>query len=247
MASLSELNQLVRKHTKDLVIQPDIFEVYKEAKETGRSEQEIREEKTRTVHGIDLNSLKEEVTGQYFDVCNWGSCQYSGALAMYQLLQQVQKTLDTKQLKVKLCPLAESKTPASEFEILGIRVSWDKIFSISETIERFRQKGIARESPRDDEYGIQNVKDFREAKLETITDCFNLTKGMAWDLWNAAPFIAECAFENLQIDILPANGQGPIMNIAAQSSNNGTGTYCYLLRKHGFVDNDIDAFNNFDT
>lgn len=245
MTSVDNLTALVRKHTKDLKITPDIYEVYKEAQKTGRSEQEIAEEKTRTVRGIDLNSLKEEVTGQGFGVCDWGSCQYSGALAMYKLLQQVQKTLDIK--KLKLCPLVESKTPESEFEFLKIRVSWDRIYSIQETIERFRQRGIDRDAGRDDEYGIQNVKDFQDVELKTVTNCFELVMGMSWDLWNAAPFIAECVFENLQIDILPADGIGPIMNISAQSGNNVTGAYCYLLRKHGFVDNDVDAFDGFDT
>lgn len=84
-------------------------------------------------------------------------------------------------------------------------------------------------------------------KLENYEQLFEVTRDQSWDLWSAAPSIAEIVFVDLKIGgVEEAPGVGPVLNVLAQSENYETGLYCWLLVSYGLIE-DESAFGGFDT
>jgi hypothetical protein len=138
-------------------------------------------------------------------------------------------------------------------------VSFDRKLETKEATEAFRQmqiaeyKGYAEQRDGDDGWALEQADMFRDARLESIGDCFAVCRDSAWDLWKAAPKIAEVVFPGLKIDHLPGPKFDPskhqLLNIACWDENNKVGVCCYLLCLHGYVrwQDQEEVFGGFDT
>ena len=165
----------------------------------------------------------EEIGGQGFDVNDWGSCQYSGALAMYNTFQKIRKDLSYDDTLL----------------VLGLKVTFEDKRDIDTIqamiLEKFSYNDFA--------------NDFTDEipKTKNVDDFFDMFNDCGWDLWSTASFMAPICFGDLVIEGVPeASGYGPIGNQLVQSHNYNTGLICVLLVEHEMVE-DTDCFSGFDT
>jgi hypothetical protein len=95
-----------------------------------------------------------------------------------------------------------------------------------------------------------DLADWNEGKdkITDVSECMEWLKDQSWDLWGAAPWIAELCFDKLELlKVDKAPGVGPILNVFAQGENNDTGFYCWLMYKHGFIDSPDVVYDGYDT
>ena len=158
-----------------------------------------------------MNSIKNILGDDYvgFDVNDWGSCQYSGALDTFNALNKVRP------------------------EALGIKIS----FQHKESVHSVRSWFIkyCQEYYNDPIFDYKD-KEETQQRLNNLTDIesmFNFARNSAWDLWSAAPLIAEEVFCGLKIE--------------TKDNIDKTGIYCWLLCVNGFVTDSTNTFGDFDT
>ena len=140
----------------------------------------------------------------------WGSSQYDSAQEMY-----------------KACMVQPSPHQVSSI------LHYNTPRELEDIIERFQIR-IIKDYGEDEDYAkdIEKLKD-----IKTIDDMFEFTKKLAWDLWTAAPTMAELSFAVYKVND-SHNPEGLI-------SNNLTGFCCYLLTY--FFNVKEEAFMGFDT
>jgi len=177
-----------------------------------------------------LNERIQSVLGDSYlggiVLCDWGSCQYTGAYNMY-------KALETSGMGPLAVDVRYSNINTKEYVVAEFK----------ECMQKDKQRGA------DNWEYFEELEEWNEMKgnIETIDDCFEWCRETSWDLWSAAPWIAEICFDNLELlNVEKAPGAGPILNIFAQGENNDTGFFCWLMKKYGFVEDD-SPFDGFDT
>lgn len=174
--------------------------------------------------------LKE--TGSYkFDVNEWGSCQYSGALAMYNAYFLKRKTHNKSAILDYL---------KYEFNYI---ISFDSIRNDEDAIIEYLNN-ISKKLDKNDQWTIRRAC--------SGDDLFFIGRSSSSDLWHTALRIANAYFVNLKIENTPdcenpiGIEKGPIGNICAQADNIQTGIYCALLVDYEIVKNE-KSFRKFDT
>jgi len=165
-----------------------------------------------------------EIGEQRFDVNDWGSCQYSDALAMFNVFRKIRENLSYE----------------DTLDVLGISVYFENKRDIDTIqamiLENFDDGG--------EEFRIYAAE---IPKTKNVDDIFKLFKNCSWDLWEATRFLSSLCFGGLVLTNVPdAPGYGPSGNKSIQSGNYSTGFLCALLVEHGFVD-DSNCFGGFDT
>ena len=159
---------------------------------------------------------------------SWGSCQYDSAANMFAMLM----AQDVKDVMKQFHIIAE---PRDINDSLFARFLNEFIGNCDDIEESKMQYDIINDNyPRKPVYEVASM--------------FRVCRDSSWDLWSAAPFIAEICFSKLDISGIPKNENvnGPILNRLCQSENNDVAVYCYLLSCFGFV-NDTEPFIDFDT
>lgn len=190
-----------------------------------------------------VDEFMEKVGGFSFDVNPWGSCQYSGALSMFNAyFKKRESGLSKKAILAFL-----------EAEV-GISIFFDDIRSFDDAQAKVEQKLKERYGVSDsalheipDEYARRAIS--LVSRSRTADDLFMARRSVASDLWNTAPLIADAFFKNLEIKIpVEKTGleEGPVCNVKAQSINPLVGLCCALLVDHGIVKNQ-ESFSGFDT
>jgi len=162
-----------------------------------------------------------------FDVNRWGSAQYSGAVFFYDLFFEIRNDLSFE----------------DTLEVLNCKVSFSTVVEQKNAIEGLKAHIV------EDFQGILEEDKALHTSLEaseTIPDIFAVLRMMSFDLWSAAPFVADYCFEDLDREAPIAPGIGPIYNKLAQSENFETGLCCAILKEFGFVKDD-ECFSGFDT
>ena len=194
---------------------------------------------------ITVTELMEDVGDYKFDVNSWGSCQYSGALAMYNAYFKLRETH------------SKEKTLDYLKHMVDIDISFDyhndkDHYAFSDRFTKYLKKKYdilvdTHWSEIEDEYDQRFFRNIN--RCQTVDDLFFACRASASDLWHTAPTIADICFKNLNIDIsAKATGleRGPVGNIAVQSTNPSVGLCCALLVDYGFVKNS-GSFGGFDT
>ncbi len=176
-----------------------------------------------------------ENTDPPFEVCDWGSCQYSSAQWYYDTFLQMRKDLSLE----------------DTFDALGAKVTFEKCSplralqiaknEITEELDEFYDQW---NDPEDQE-DHKELKE-RTEKATSIDELFGVLCDHSWDLWGAAPFLASCCFDDLKIEAPDSPGYGPVFNVMAQSENYEVGLCCALLKEFGFVESD-ECFGGFCT
>lgn len=161
---------------------------------------------------------------------SFGSCQYDSAANMFAMLM----TMDVKEVMAKFNIIAK---PRDVNDFIFTRFIYSLLDDIDDDDLEYlttQYDSINDNYPRKPSYAV--------------TSMFHTCRDAAWDLWSAAPFIANICFTELDISNIPENEnvKGPILNRLCQGENNNVAVYCYLLTKFGFVD-DTEPFNDFST
>jgi hypothetical protein len=167
-----------------------------------------------------------------FDVNRWGSCQYSSALATYDLYFKMRETLSMK----------------DTLDLLGVKFAFDRKNTFTNIRQSFVDE-IEKNYADYDWYTEEEVKERVEAakRAKNFDDMFETVANNSWDLWSAAPFVAGYAFENYTLEGAPESpGTGPILNVAVQSVNLKIGLLCALLKDYKQVKEE-KSFVGFDT
>jgi len=178
--------------------------------------------------------LYKEIEEVPFGVCEWGSCQYSSAQAMFDKLEEVSK---------------EEKGMEQTLARFGISISLRKV-SPEDAVKEFKKVIKERDLKEDDEFWVDDPEGREERLrfLETVWEgggMFDYCRTSAWDLWYTAPYVAKIV--GLEVIEAPeAPGVGPIMNVMVQNENYKVGALCWLLYRSKVVANK-EAFANFDT
>lgn len=165
----------------------------------------------------------------------WGSCQYDSAADFYKKVVGTKRTIGGKLAKK------------------GITATWKRVRDWGEikrlAVKYFEKHYFTNPDWTEDFWTPEEVKEKRNALLvvESIDGLFEYCKNMSWDLWCAAPRIAQWAFVDLKLHDVPkpTDVRGPIMNQVVQSDNYNVGVYCALL--NAYFDVDEKSFKGFDT
>ena len=184
-------------------------------------------------------ALKEE-GGYKFAVNDWGSCQYSGALAVYNLLllrleqfdNDVNKALEIFGVYVE--PLTRD-TPDFHKSTLG---------TIREELENFP----------DCEEIYKNLLalhlEFKnDESIDILDKCFQVARNCSYDLWSAVEtfrWLPVKIVQKTQVNLQMENGL-PLINQVIQDENLLTGIKCALMVHYGYIQNPDEAFADFDT
>jgi hypothetical protein len=187
-------------------------------------------------------TLWEATRSPQFDwTAHWGSCQYFGAEATFNVLMELYKKVrrNRKRFLRKLAGFAQVVTvPVSKEEAV------EKIkVNLLEYLDEMK-------GPEDSDQDLQWL-DERRAEANSVTTVvggLNVLRDMSWDLWGAAPYIASLCGITVR-NAVDTSGQGPIYNIMAQNENGKTGLCCALLVIFGFVpmEEAANTFGGFDT
>ena len=182
-----------------------------------------------------------EKINEYCETFMLGSCQYEtiGGTIKYALTNKL--------------------TPQQLADELGYKLT--KVINI--TPKKWLNEFYLKYIRRDDNFWPRSVFDFMDDIIKNnrnpIVDynkivthpaefMLDMCRNAAWDLWSAAPTIADfCLDHDLEkLNPIKSPGYGPALNIMFQSSNYETGLYCYMLLYSGAV-TDMKHFNHFDT
>lgn len=186
-------------------------------------------------------ALKEE-GGYKFAVNKWGSCQYSGALAVYNLVtmrlekygNDVNKALEI--FGVSTIPTPQSN-PDYDFRESILRV-------IKEQAENFIDcEDIYREL-------LELYVEYKNNQsMNTLDRCFQVARNCSYDLWAAVDtfiWIPVQVLQHTPINLQLEQGL-PVLNQVLQEENLRTGICCALMVHYGYIQNPDGAFANFDT
>jgi len=178
----------------------------------------------------------EQISGQGFGVNDWGSCQYSGALAFFEVYQSMRKDLDRKDL-FELLGVEVTFNHYEQFQDAQLNLIKEMIENMSLNVDRREVKSIG--------YNSETIKLLTEAL--NAEDLFDVYRKSAWDLWSTAPHITNHLIKGLNVEgVKDAPGIGPELNQSFQSENYRTGLYCALLVDCGLITNNR-CFEDFDT
>lgn len=168
-----------------------------------------------------------------FGDLSWGSCQYDTAADFYWEIESTKAGIRRK-----------LTSKGISFEFKKIR-SWDEIKKIAE--DHFRENYWESEDWAD--YWEKGEKEKRIKafkRIKNVDGLFEYCKNQAWDLWCAAPRIANWVFEGLKLKgVKKAGGVGPVMNVLVQSDNFKVAVYCALL--NAYLGTKEKSFTGFDT
>jgi len=166
----------------------------------------MTKEEIQKVLDTSENPIEELGEIGFFEVNDWGSCQYTGALNMFKTLNILKEVFGREEATKKL----------------GITVSLGEVRSEEEAVKLFQKEEIE---------DLKNWNSLEEAKeLERITfssldDFFDYANNAAWDLWSAVQCIVGYVFPELKIE-----------SIFIQNENYKTGFYCWLLYEYCEID-----------
>jgi hypothetical protein len=164
----------------------------------------------------------DEIGDQGFDVNDWGSYQYSGALAMFKTFRSIREDLSYH----------------DTLAALGVKVEFSGKRNFKDI-----QAMVLKEFEDEEDCIFTDSTPL----TKNVDDIFTMFKDFSWDLWSAASFLAPICFDGFALaDVPVAPGFGPVLNQAVQSGNYETGLICALLVEHGMVV-DTDCFVDFDT
>jgi len=178
---------------------------------------------------MDGMAMLEELDN--FEVNEWGSCQYAGALAFFKVFQKMKETMSWEQI----------------MDHFGIKVTF------TEKLPFDKAKDLIINEVRERNAGFEYEDEQRVVDAELMTaqngdDLMQALANLSWDLWGAAPFVLYNCLPNLNIDGTPqAKGRGPVGNQIVRESNYFTGLCCALLVEFGYVKEADTAFADFDT
>jgi hypothetical protein len=194
-----------------------------------------------------FQALVEKTGGNSFGVNDFGSCQYTGALNMFNTLQYFYKKRRPGGADCPTAEVARMRQRDATFAKLGLQVTYKSVTPLGKAWKAFSKEMIESRSDK----AIWDASDRKEVKeilkaFPSVDIMFLICRDQAWDLWSAAPFIANLMFKDLKIIIPKAPGVGPILNVAVQGENYNTGLCCWLLYNEGLV-KDVDVFSGFDT
>ena len=199
---------------------------------------------------MEITELLTKKGNYNFNVNEWGSCQYSGALAMYKSYFELKKEYS----KEKILEYLKYEF-GYEISMSGIRndeEAIDKFFDILLKQKKWNLSNI------DDYDNYESLNEYDKELVYTIRravsadDLFFIGRNSAFDLWKTAPLVAESYFIDLVIKNVPNSEnpigieKGPVCNICAQADNILTGICCALLVDYGIVKN-LNSFKRFDT
>lgn len=163
---------------------------------------------------------------------SWGSCQYDTASAAFDMLMTCELADVLKDLNI----IAK---PRDMHDFLFTRYIHARLQNISPDDTdweylKTQYDSINDNYPRQPKYAVQSM--------------FKACADAAWDLWSAAPFIADICFIDLNLPLIPVNikTKGPMINQLCQPENIKVAVYCYLLTKFGFV-HGTEPFDDFST
>jgi len=186
-----------------------------------------------------LAKLVLKTGGREFGVNEWGSCQYTTAINMFDTLEA---TFD-KFNKRDTPAVAREKT----LKKLMIKVTDDGVEDTEMAWKKFKKELTKAMRGVDDKEWVAKFKKELKEATPSVDAMFEIARHQSWDLWSAAPFIAGLMFRNLQVEQLPeAPGVGPAWNLIVQGENFSTGLHCWLLWSYGLV-KDQKSFAEFDT
>jgi hypothetical protein len=186
-----------------------------------------------------LHSIVERTGGRKFSVNEWGSCQYTTAINMFDTLEHTKAFLRKKKKKVI--------TNNDVLKKLDLTVAYKRITPLEEAWKKFEKEMIEYIEEMGDPTWWEDVKKELKEATPSVDAMFEIAKHQSWDLWSTAPYIANIMFENLRVGKVPkASGVGPIGNVLAQEENLSTGLHCWLLWNERLV-KDQKAFAEFDT
>ena len=168
-----------------------------------------------------------------FNVNDWGSCQYSSALAIYELYFRMREDLSQEDI----------------LELLEVEYTHNGRRTFQEIIDKFSKDM--------DEYYSHELYGRTEVEREhlkeeisiflSIDDIFKFLKNQSWDLWGTSSHVIELVYKDFKLkDVPKSEGHGPEGNIIVQSGNFMTGLECALLFDNGVIQN-FYSFANFDT
>lgn len=186
------------------------------------------------------NKSLEEITqiyGPKFDVCRWGSCQYSGAQAMYDTLNALCEENDDSDDMLNTLKLLGIEV------YLGKSVDLKKVLNLEQMCKTWNMFDVE-EDEEDEAYRTKFTKGFENVKF--IDDYFIVCREMAQDLWTAVHKIFSEIFPSYMIICPKSTGHGFPLNVSTQSENFEVGIKCWILQLLGYVKND-ECFQNFDT
>jgi len=173
--------------------------------------------------------LKEEIDDLVarVGVFEWGSCQYQTAAGFFYLIREMR----------------EDGIPWEQcLSLLGIECNFSKI---ENNFKNFGGEEIAGGFDKK-EYEALFKMPYPPPDPPSAEAAFEMTKDRAWDLWGAAPTIAEWCFKDLKIEAPQSPGFGPSGNVLVQNTNYIVGLCCALLYEYGLV-KDIECFKDYDT
>lgn len=180
-----------------------------------------------------VEDLIAKTGGVPFGVNEWGSCQYTGALNMFNALETLTKK-HGKEEAFKMLHLH-----ASHKGVTPVKVAW----------ATFRREML--EVGREMDYTkieINAINSWFQRTPPSVDAMFTFCREHSWDLWGTAPFVAKLIFKGLVTEASTAPGTGPIMNVAVQSENYNVGLCCWLLWNEGLItDSPEKVFGGFDT
>jgi hypothetical protein len=163
---------------------------------------------------------------------SWGSCQYDTAASAFATLM----TMEVGDVMVALNIIGK---PRDVNDFLFSRYIHARLQNISPDESDWEYLTT--------QYDSINDNYPRQPKYAVVS-MFKACECASWDLWSAAPFIADICFIDLDLSFVPANTKtkGPMLNQLCQSENIKVAVCCYLLTKFGFV-HDTEPFTDFCT
>lgn len=181
--------------------------------------------------GSEMNEPTNEIeTGN-----SWGSCQYDTAANMFTMLM----THDIKAVMEKFKIIA---VPRDIDDCIWARFVHD-FLQVGDTVDSW-----ADDWPYMENHIMAICENYPRKPQYAVEAMFHVCRDSSFDLWSAAPLIADVCFTKLDISNIPENGdmKGPPLNQFCQSENNNVAILCYLMTKFGFVDG-TEPFTDFDT
>ena len=224
-------------------LRPGARELYPDGREwTEPGEEKVADLVARYREGkIPLNDFVYCLSGVAWGVCEWGSCQYATALAMFRTLSLLKRAgYDPTAI------LGWGASATLTANAIGIATAAARIADGLATVvhERAEEDG---EEP--DPIVLARAESLRD--LPTLDAAFQAMRDLSWDLWSAAGHTSHMVFATEFADVEAlvgaSPGIGPSANILAQSDNYTTALRCYLLVAGGYVADPSTAFADFDT
>lgn len=170
-----------------------------------------------------VEELIETAGGIPWGVNSWGSSQYTSALNMFTALEK----------------LSQKYGKDEALKRLNIFVAHKGVSPLVPAWNGFRKEMIER--AKEMEYDKKEMADLVAWFNKTppsVDAMFERLRSSAWDLWGAAPYVANIMFKHLEVKT-SLDESGP---------NYVTGLYCWILWNQDLIKgNAEDVFGDFDT